>query len=133
MTPSVHGGEIVELLSSGSFERTLDLLLDGAAAAGLQLFARIDHAALAAAAGLAMPPATVLLYGNPKGGTPVMVAVPAVALDLPLRLLIRQDDTGRTRVSYHPIETMLRDAGGCADMARRLAPAQAWIASAIGA
>jgi uncharacterized protein (DUF302 family) len=124
---------LVELQSSHSFESTLQMLLDAIRAKGLTLFAQIDHAAMATAAGLAMPPATVLLYGNPKGGTPLMVAVPTAALDLPLRLLVRQDEAGRTQVSYHPVAAMLQRIGVAADMAERLAPGQAWIAATIGA
>jgi len=126
-----RSSSLIEQPSSHSFETTLQRLIDALKASGLTLFAQIDHAAMAAKVGLAMPPTTVLLYGNPKGGTPVMVAVPAAALDLPLRLLVRQDEVGRTQVSYHPIVAMLQSIGVAANMAERMAPAQAWITAAL--
>jgi uncharacterized protein (DUF302 family) len=132
MTAPDRASDLVELPSAHSFEATLQHLLDALPALGLTLFAQIDHAANAAAVGLAMPPTTVLLYGNPKGGTPVMMAVPATALDLPLRLLIRQDEAGRTQVSYHSIAATLQSSGVAANMADRMTAAQAWIAATIG-
>jgi uncharacterized protein (DUF302 family) len=123
---------LIEQPSSHSFETTLRRLVDALQTSGLTLFGQIDHAAMAAAVGLAMPPTTVLLYGNPKGGTPIMVAVPAAALDLPLRLLVRQDEAGCTQVSYHPVVAMLQSIGVAANMAERMAPAQAWITAALG-
>jgi uncharacterized protein (DUF302 family) len=131
MTAPNLSSHLVEHSSSHSFDVTLRRLLDAMQALGLTLFAQIDHAANAAAVGLAMPPTTVLLYGSPKGGTPLMVAVPAAALDLPLRLLVRQDEAGSTQVSYRPIVAMLQSIGVAANMAERMAPAQAWIASAL--
>ncbi|RWA53434.1 hypothetical protein AU476_14045 [Cupriavidus sp. UYMSc13B] len=58
---------------------------------GMTIFARIDHAEAARNVGLAMPPTQVLIYGNAKRGTPLMLAAPGVALDLPLRVLVRDD------------------------------------------
>ena len=133
MNATPRDDDLVELQSAHSFESTLQLLLDAIDAKGLTLFAHIDHAAMATSVGLTMPPTRVLIYGNPKGGTPVMVAVPQVALDLPLRLLIRQDTAGSTRVAYHPVVPMLLSSRVEADLARTLMPAQAWIANTIGA
>jgi uncharacterized protein (DUF302 family) len=133
MSTSESVATLVELPSGYSFEGTLQRLLDAIQAKGLTLFSQIDHAALAAAAGLVMPPTTVLLYGNPKGGTPVMVAVPTAALDLPLRLLVREDGTGRTHVAFHPVVAMLQGVGAPREMAEHLLPAQAWIAEALAA
>jgi uncharacterized protein (DUF302 family) len=133
MNASHDDEDFIELQSALPFEATLQRLIDAIEAKGLTLFSRIDHAAMAASVGLAMRPTSVLLYGNPKGGTPVMVAVPAAALDLPLRVLIREDEAGRTQVSYHPVAPLLRAIGVAADLAESLAPAQAWIAHTIGA
>jgi uncharacterized protein (DUF302 family) len=69
-------------------------------AAGVTVFARIDHAAGAAQVGLAMPPMTVLIFGNPQAGTPLMQAQPTVGLDLPLKLLVWEDRDGRTWLTY---------------------------------
>ena len=68
---------------------------------GLTVFARVNFAADAAAAGLAMPPTRLLLFGNPRAGTPVMVAAPTAALDLPLKVLIWEAADGSVWVGYN--------------------------------
>src|SRR5262249_27373635 len=69
-------------------------------AAGMKVFAGIDQAAEARAVGLDMPPAVVILFGSPKAGTPLMVARPTVAIDLPLKALIWEDVDGGTWLTY---------------------------------
>lgn len=68
---------------------------------GMTVFARIDHRAEAEKVGLTMPPAYVTIFGNPKGGTPLMVASPTVAIDLPLKALVWEDAAGRVWLSYN--------------------------------
>src|ERR1700748_2098343 len=89
----------VEYLSDQDFAATLAHLVQRIEGAGMTVFAKIDHAAGAHSAGMEMPPTVVRLSGNPKGGTPIMQAVPQTALDLPLRVLVREDADKRTRVS----------------------------------
>lgn len=125
-----HSG-IVEHASPLGFDATLDRLAKAIERAGLTIFARIDHAAGAQGAGLAMPPTVVLIYGNAKGGTPVMLAVPQAALDLPLRVLVREDADGRTLVAFHPVAPMLLAAGVSEALANRLEPAQALLIKEI--
>ena len=79
--------------------QTVERLTSLIAAKGMQLFAAIDQRAAAHQAGLELRETVLLLFGNPAAGTPVMDAVPLSALDLPLKLLI-WDDEGTTRVSY---------------------------------
>jgi uncharacterized protein (DUF302 family) len=67
---------------------------------GIKLFAVIDHSGEAEATGLKMPPTKLLIFGNPKGGTPLMLAAPTVAIDLPLKLLIWEDADGKRWISY---------------------------------
>ncbi len=67
---------------------------------GLTMFARFDHAANARAVGMTMPAATVLVFGSPRAGTPPMLEAPLLALELPLRVLVREDAGGGTFVSY---------------------------------
>ncbi len=122
---------IREILSAHSFEATLERLAAAIAAAGLILFNRIDHQAGAREAGLEMPPTTVLTYGHPKGGTPIMLAAPLAALDLPLRVLIRTRDDGETVIAFHPIEAVLRRAGVPDSLAGRLDPAQQLLLKAV--
>lgn len=70
-------------------------------AAGMTIFAQIDHAAAAEKTGLQMPAARVVVFGNPKGGTPMMVNAPSLAIDLPMKILIWQDAAGKAWVSYN--------------------------------
>lgn len=128
MTGKPH---VVEHPSPVAFAPTLERLERAITAAGLTIFARIDHAAGARAAGLEMPPTTVLIYGHARGGTPLMLAAPHVALDLPLRVLVRQDAAGAVLVGFHPAADMLRDAGVPEALATRLDPAQGLLVKAL--
>jgi uncharacterized protein (DUF302 family) len=122
---------IVEHASPLGFDATLDRLAKAIERAGLTIFARIDHAAGARDAGLVMPPTVVLIYGHAKGGTPIMLAAPQTALDLPLRVLVREDADGRTLVAFHPITPVMLAAGVPEALANRLEPAQALLIKEI--
>jgi uncharacterized protein (DUF302 family) len=124
--------DIVEHVVSADFASTVERIAAAITQAGMTVFARIDHAAGAREAGLIMPPATVLIYGHAKGGTPIMLAAPLAALDLPLRVLVRQREDGQTAIAFHPVAAMLRRAGVPGDMAARLEPAQHLLMQAIG-
>jgi uncharacterized protein (DUF302 family) len=78
---------------------TIDRFAAAVRAANWVVFAEIDHAAAAQAAGLTLRPRTVVVFGNPRAGTPAMAANPTLALDLPLRILVWQDDAGATQVT----------------------------------
>jgi uncharacterized protein (DUF302 family) len=65
------------------------------------LFALVDHSGEAEKAGLKMPPTKLLIFGNPKGGAPLMLASPSVAIDLPLKILIAEDSQGKVWISYN--------------------------------
>ena len=123
--------DIVEHVSPVDFGPTLERIRAAIRGAGLTIFAEIDHAANAREAGLAMPPSTVLIYGHAKGGTPVMLAAPSAALDLPLRVLVREGEDGRAVIAFHPIAAMLRRAGVADDVAARLEPAQKLLVAAV--
>jgi len=71
------------------------------AAKGITLFALIDHSGEAAKAGLTMPPTKLLIFGDPRAGTPLMLASPTSAIDLPLKILVWQDANGDARVTYN--------------------------------
>jgi len=122
---------LVEQESAATFETTMNRLVEAIAEAGMTLFARIDHAAAARSLGLAMPPTVVLLFGNPNGGTPIMLAAPRAALDLPLRVLLREDSEGRALLSFHPVAPSLREAGVPDAMAMRLEAAQRVVLKAM--
>lgn len=68
---------------------------------GIKLFAVVDHSGEAASVGLAMRPAKLLIFGDPKAGTPVMLAAPSSAIDLPLKILLWQDEAGTTQITYN--------------------------------
>lgn len=92
---------VVTVPSPYSVPETLDRLQASLAKHGIKIFARIDQAAEARAVGLSMPEIQLLIFGNPKGGTPIMVAEPLAALDLPLKALAWEDREGRVFVSYN--------------------------------
>jgi uncharacterized protein (DUF302 family) len=70
-------------------------------AKGITVFALIDHSGEAEKAGLKMPPTKLLIFGNPKGGTPVMLAAPTIAIDLPLKVLVWEDAAGKAWISFN--------------------------------
>jgi uncharacterized protein (DUF302 family) len=80
---------------------TMDRLEAAVKAKGLTVFARIDHAAGAAEVGLPLRPTELLIFGNAKGGTPLMQAVQTIGIDLPLKTLVWQDASGKTWLSYN--------------------------------
>ena len=80
---------------------TMDRLEAAIRAQGMQVFARLDHAAGAAQAGLELTPTELILFGNARAGTPLMQANPTVGIDLPLKALVWQDAAGRTWLSYN--------------------------------
>jgi uncharacterized protein (DUF302 family) len=84
-------------------KETVDRLVASVGDHGMTVVARIDHAAAAVHAGLQMRPAEVIIFGNPRAGTPLMAVVPTLAIDLPLKALVWQDEAGATWLSYnHP-------------------------------
>ena len=91
---------IENVASNHSVAETIDRLESLAKSKQLTVFARIDFSGDAAKAGLAMPPSQMLIFGNPKAGTPLMQAVPTVAIDLPLKALAWQDSAGQVWLGY---------------------------------
>jgi uncharacterized protein (DUF302 family) len=98
---------------------------------GITVFARVDHSGVAAKAGLTMRPTQLLIFGSPKGGTPVMVAAPSAAIDLPLKALAWEDERGRVWLSYNSPEYLQRRHGIPADLLKSLAGASALIEKAV--
>jgi uncharacterized protein (DUF302 family) len=87
--------------SAHDVKATIDRLEAAAKAKGLTIFARIDHAAGAVAAGLQLRPTELIIFGNAKGGTPLMREQQTIGIDLPLKALAWQDSTGKTWLSYN--------------------------------
>lgn len=120
------------IASRYDFQRTVEHLLAVFNEKGITVFARIDHAEAARNAGLAMPPTQVLVFGNPKAGAPLMLASPGVALDLPLRVLVRDDDDGRTWVSFHRADALEQAHALPAGSTVPLAAAELLIRATVG-
>jgi uncharacterized protein (DUF302 family) len=99
MNPAAEG--IVTCPSQHPVGQTLDRLEQSLRAHGVTIFARVDHGAGAVGVGLAMPPSELLIFGHPRGGTPIMRAAPLSALDLPFKALAWQDEAGATWLSYN--------------------------------
>ena len=95
------GSGIIDMRSVHSVGETVVLLKEVLRARGVTLFAVIDHDGEAARAGLKMRPTKLLIFGSPKAGTPLMLAAPSIAIDLPLKILVWEDDRERTWVSYN--------------------------------
>jgi uncharacterized protein (DUF302 family) len=88
--PSQHGPK-----------ETMDRLVAAVTGRGMAILARIDHAGAAANVGMELRPTEVVLFGNPRGGTPLMQAVQTMGIDLPLKALVWQDETGKTWLGYN--------------------------------
>jgi uncharacterized protein (DUF302 family) len=123
--------EYVEHKSSLGFAETVEILVDTIERVGMNVFAQIDHAAGARDVGMHLPPSVLLIYGHARGGTPVMQAAPTAALDLPLRVLIRQTERGETMIAFHPARQMLGRYAIQAELVERLAKAQQLLVGAI--
>lgn len=102
---------IVDIASSHSVNATVEKLKGILNAKGVMLFALVDHSGEAEKAGMTMRPTKLLIFGNPKAGTPLMQAAPSIALDLPLKILVWEDEGGKTWVSYNAPD-YLRDRHG---------------------
>ena len=100
MAPDKDSG-LVDLPSKHSVDKTVEKLKGILQSKGVTLFALIDHSGEAAKAGLKMRPTKLLIFGNPKAGTPVMLAAPSSAIDLPLKILIWEDAQGKVWVTYN--------------------------------
>jgi uncharacterized protein (DUF302 family) len=103
MTQNSANG-IVNKITPHSVNETVEKLKAILLAKGVTLFATIDHSGEAEKVGLKMPPTKVLIFGNPKGGTPLMLASPSVAIDLPLKILVAAGADGQTLISYNAPE-----------------------------
>jgi len=101
MTPTTAGTGIVDRPSTRSVDETVNRLKNSFQSKGITLFALVDHSGEAEKAGMKMPPTKLLIFGNPKAGTPLMLAAPSIAIDLPLKLLVWEDAQKKTWVSYN--------------------------------
>jgi uncharacterized protein (DUF302 family)/uncharacterized membrane protein YidH (DUF202 family) len=98
--PATDNG-IISKLSNHSVDETVEKLKAILQAKGVTLFALVDHSGEAAKVGLKMPSTKLLIFGSPKAGTPLMLAAPTIAIDLPLKILVSEDAQGKVWVSYN--------------------------------
>lgn len=111
--PSIHSAHTVD--------ETVNKLKNILQSKGITLFALIDHSGEAAKAGLTMPNTKLLIFGNPKAGTPAMLAAPSIAIDLPLKILIAEDSAGQTIISYNSANFLAERHGLSPDQLKSLA------------
>jgi uncharacterized protein (DUF302 family) len=115
------GTGIVRVPSNSSVDETLHKLQTTLEAKGINLFALIDHSGEAAKVGMKMPATKLLIFGNPKGGTPLMLASPSIALDLPIKILIAEDEQKKVWISYNSAEYLAERHAVPADLLKNLA------------
>jgi uncharacterized protein (DUF302 family) len=102
---------IVNLPTHSSVDETVARLQAMLQEKGVQIFALIDHSGEAKRAGIEMRPTKLLIFGNPKAGTPLMLAAPTIAIDLPLKLLVWEDASGQTWITYNTPEYLQKRHG----------------------
>ena len=95
------GMGIIDVPSNHSVDETVEKLNGILNAKGVTLFALVDHSCEAEKVGMKMRPTKLLIFGSPKAGTPVMLAAPSIAIDLPLKVLVWEDSSGKVWVSYN--------------------------------
>src|ERR1700740_1162661 len=108
--PETNRG-IIDKPSSHSVEETVEKLKTILQSKGVKLFAVVDHSGEAEKVGMQMRPTKLLIFGSPKAGTPLMLAAPSIAIDLPLKILVREDAEGKTHVSYNSPEYLKQRHG----------------------
>jgi uncharacterized protein (DUF302 family) len=108
---AVNNNGIVSKPSKHSVDETVAKLQAILQAKGVAVFALIDHSGEAEKVGMHMRPTKLLIFGNPKAGTPLMLAAPSIAIDLPLKILVSEDDQGKVWVSYNRPEYLAERHG----------------------
>jgi len=122
-TPTEHNLKSVP--SRYPVAEAIDRIEAALKASGMTIFARVDHAGEAARVGLTMPPTQLLVFGNPRGGTAIMVSRPTAAIDLPLKALAWEDGSGKVWLSFNTFELLVERHGVPAEIASKLAPVEA--------
>lgn len=122
---------IVTLPSNYSVDQTVERLQTILQQKGVALFALIDHSGEAEKAGLKMRPTKVLIFGNPKAGTPLMIAAPTLAIDLPLKVLVAEDENGRVWASYNSPEYLQQRHGVPENLMQNISVVGALVAKAV--
>jgi uncharacterized protein (DUF302 family) len=122
---------IIKIPSHHSVDETVDKLKAILKSKGVTLFALIDHSGEAEKVGMKMPPTKLLIFGNPKAGTPLMLASPSAAIDLPLKILVAEDAQGKVWISYNSPEYLQERHGLPDNLLQNMAVVQS-LATAAG-
>jgi uncharacterized protein (DUF302 family) len=122
---------LMQVASPYSVDETVKRLESILAARGLQVFALVDHSGEAEKVGMKMRPTKLLIFGSPKGGTPVMLAAPTIAIDLPLKALISEDENGKVSVTYNTPEYLKQRHGVPDDLLKNISGVEALVAKAV--
>jgi uncharacterized protein (DUF302 family) len=122
---------LVQVASRYSVDETMKRLQAAFAAKGLQVFAVVDHSGEAEKVGFKMRPTKVLIFGSPKAGTPLMVAAPSLAIDLPLKALVAEDAAGKASVTYNDPGYLRERHGVPGELIKNLAGAGVVIGKAV--
>ena len=123
---------IIRKPSNFSVDETVRKLQAILAAKAVTVFALIDHSGEAQKVGMQMPPTKLLIFGNPKGGTPLMLAAPSIAIDLPIKILVAEDEQGKAWISYNSAEYLAERHGLPHDLLQNLAFVESLATSAAG-
>jgi uncharacterized protein (DUF302 family) len=126
-----QGKGLVTVASHYSVEDTVNRMQAAFAEKGLQVFAVIDHSGEAEKVGLKMRPTKVVIFGSPKGGTPLMVAAPSLAIDLPLKALVAEDVAGKVMVTYNDPQYLKERHGVPEELIKNLVGAGVVIGKAV--
>lgn len=121
---------IIDKPSHHSVEETVERLKVILQSKGVKLFAVVDHSAEAEKVGMKMLPTKLLIFGNPKAGTPLMQAAPTVAIDLPLKILVWQDEKRKVWISYNSSRYLQERHGIPPDLVQNIAVIEALAAKA---
>lgn len=121
----------ISKLSPHSVPETIQRLSALLKSKGVAIFALIDHSGEAEKAGLKMRPTQLLIFGNPKGGTPLMLAAPSTAIDLPLKALVWEDADGKVWLSYNSPDYLQQRHGFPADLEKNIAAIEPLLAQAV--
>jgi uncharacterized protein (DUF302 family) len=127
----MQGNGLVRVASKYSVDESVQRLQAIFAEKGLQIFSVVDHSGEAEKVGLKMRPTKVVIFGSPKAGTPLMVAAPTLAIDLPLKALVAEDEAGKVWVWYNSPEYLQERHGVPAELVKDIAGAGGLVGKAV--
>ena len=127
----MQGNGLLQIASKYAVDETVKRLESVLAEHGVRVFSVVDHSGEAEKVGMKMRATKLVIFGNPKGGTPLMVAAPTLAIDLPLKALVWEDEGGKVWVSYNSPEYLQQRHGVPEDLIKNIGGAGALMAKAV--